>query len=368
MAKHALRVFCYDPAQHRFLPKTTHRVLNAHEVRIKTTHSGLCFTDVHAKPKGCGLGHEGVGLVHEIGADVTTLRVGDRVGWGWLHSSCGDGGGGDGGDGGSRRHCQACRSGYRQYCAEARGFAFSDLEQGAFGDYRIIDAGFAYRIPEGIASVDAGPFMCAGASVYEALDAAGTKPRVDRVGVVGVGGLGHMAVLFARAMGCGVTALFASKRAPSKQKVQDAFDLGADDVRCIGEGHEQVYGRGLNDGQTLSDEQAPGEKINVLLVTSNELPDWNKVLPLLDRMARIVLMSIQNEPLTMPYMPFILPGHRLISSTEASVRNHIDMLDFAARNNIKSWVERFPMDEDGLRQAFDRLESGKMRYRGVLEW
>lgn len=353
MSKHTLQVLCYDPARQQYRINTTERELNSHEVLIKTTHSGLCFTDVHAKAKGCGLGHEGVGVVEKVGGPgVTNLRVGDRVGWGWLHSSCG--------------HCRACLAGYRQYCAEARGFAFSDLDQGAFGDHRVIDAAFAYRIPEAIASADAGPLMCAGASVYEALDAAGTRPR-DRVGVVGIGGLGHMAVLFARAMGCGVTALFASRRQPSQQKIQDAFELGADDVRCIAEGHEQVYSR-TTGSQASSTGRAQGEQINVLLVTSNELPDWNIVLPLLDRMARIVLMSIQNEPLTMPYMPFILPGHRLISSTEASKRNHIDMLDFAARNQIKPWVETFPMNEDGLKEAVDRLESGRMRYRGVLAW
>lgn len=350
-----LTVFCYDPARREYVPKTTERVLGPHEVLIKTTHSGLCFTDVHAKAKGCGLGHEGVGRVEQVGAGVQLLRVGDRIGWGWLHGACG-----------RPASCRACRAGARQYCAEARGFAFSDLDQGAFGDYRVIDAEFAYPIPEAIASEHAGPFMCAGASVYEALDAAGTKPG-DRVGVVGIGGLGHMALLLARAMGCGVTALFASKRPPGEQKVEDAFDLGADDVRCIAEGHEQVYHRAGSDGLSTQD-GTQDKKINVLIVTSNELPDWSKILPLLDRMASIVLMSIQGEPLTMPYMPFILPGHRLISSTEASKRNHVDMLEFVARNRIKPWVEVFPMSADGLQMAFDKLESGNMRYRGVLAW
>lgn len=352
MSVHSLNVFCYDSTQRRYSAKKTERELGHHEVLIRTTHSGLCFTDVHAKDKGCGLGHEGVGFVQEMGAGVRNLRVGDRVGWGWLHSSCG--------------HCQTCLSGYRQYCAEACGFAFSDLNQGAFSDYRIIDAEFAYRIPEAISSADAGPFMCAGASVYEALDAAGTKPS-DRVGVVGIGGLGHMAVLFARAMGCRVSALFASNRSPNQHKIQDAFVLGADDVRCIAEGHEHVYDR-PGDDQMLKSVRGQEVRINVLLVTSNELPDWNKVLPLLDRMARIVVMSIQNEPLVIPYMPFILPGHRLISSTEASKRNHVDMLEFAARHRIKPWVEIFPMTEAGMHEAFDRLENGRMRYRGVLEW
>lgn len=356
MSAHRLTVFSYSTNQQRFVQKTTDRIIGAREVLIKTTHSGLCYTDVHAKAKGCGLGHEGVGRVEAIGSAVTTLRAGDRVGWGWLHSSCGC--------------CTACLSGYRQYCAGARGFAFSDLDQGAFGDYRVIDAEFAYRIPEAIASVDAGPLMCAGASVYEALDAAGTRPS-DRVGVVGIGGLGHMAVLFARAMGCGVTALLASGRPPSQQKVEDAFELGADEVHCVAEGHERSFFRSV-EGETVAGPSEAGakscESIDVLLVTSNELPDWGKVLPRLGRMARIVLMSIQNEPLNIPYMPLILPGHRIMASTEASKRNHIDMLDFAARNRIKPWVEKFTMTEEGLREAFARIESGRMRYRGVLEW
>lgn len=355
MSTHTLTVFSYSVEKRAFVKKTTERALGAHEVLIKTTHSGLCYTDVHAKDKGCGLGHEGVGVVEKIGPVVANLAVGDRVGWGWLHSSCG--------------HCASCRSGYRQYCAEARGFAFSDLEQGAFGDYRIIDAEFAYRIPEAISSVDAGPFMCAGASVYEALEAAGTRPS-DRVGVVGIGGLGHMAVLLARAMGCGVSALFASKRSPSQQKVEDAFALGADDVLCIADGYEQSFRRGAN-GEVLGDppkaDGAVYKKINVVLVASNEVPDWARLFPLLDRMARIVLMSIQTEPLNIPYMPFILPGHRIIASTEASKRNHIDMLEFVARNKIKPWVEKFPMNEQGIQKAFGKIESGQMRYRGVLE-
>lgn len=354
MSTHTLTVFRYSAELQKFVQKPTERALGNREVLIRTTHSGLCYTDVHAKEKGCGLGHEGVGLVAETGRAVSGLAVGDRVGWGWLHGSCG--------------RCASCLSGYRQYCAEARGFAFSDLDQGAFGDLRIIDAEFAYRIPGDVSSVDAGPLMCAGASVYEALDAAGTRPS-DRVGVVGIGGLGHMAVLFARAMGCGVTALFASNRSPSRQKVEDAFAMGADHALCVASGHEQSYrpegGQGLRHPSEAGTEGF--QKINVLLVTSNELPDWEKILPLLDRMARIVLMSIQMEPLSIPYMPFVLPGHRIIASTEASKRNHIDMLEFAARNKIKPWVEIFPMTEHGMQQAFDRIESGQMRYRGVLE-
>lgn len=229
-----------------------------------------------------------------------------------------------------------------KYCAEARGFAFCDQDLGAFGDYHIIHADFAYRIPEQIESKHAAPLMCAGASVYEALDAVGTKSS-DRVGVVGVGGLGHMAILFAKAMGCGVTAL-----TRDMGKREDAERLGADEVV-----------------DPSSASTADGGRINTLLVTSNAVPSLEILLPLLARRATIVLMTIQQEGLEVPYMSFILPGHRMIASTEASRENHIRMLDFAARHGIKPWIEEFAMTPEGLGKAFERLESGGMRFRGV---
>lgn len=258
-------------------------------------------------------------------------------------------------------HCKTCASGCRQYCSEARGFAFSDTDQGAFGDYRVINSGFAYPIPESIKSIHAGPLMCAGASTYEALEAAGTKPG-DRVGVVGIGGLGHMAILFARAIGCGITAITrdASKR-------QDLFRLGADEVRLESMLDKAVFPSSPEDewGPVYTTIPQP-MSIDVLLITSNAIGDLEACFPLLARRATIVLMTIQQDPISIPYLPFILPGHRLIASTEASHQNHFEMLRFAARHQIEPWVETFPMTLEGAAQAFGRLEAGAMRYRGVL--
>jgi alcohol dehydrogenase (NADP+) len=190
--------------------------------------------------------------------------------------------------------------------------------------------------------------MCAGASTYEALDAAGTKPG-DRVGVVGVGGLGHMGILFARAMGCGVTAITSE---PSK--ISSIFELGADEVRTTDKLHlSYTQTDGQNSQHKITDLPQP-MSIDVLLITSNAIPDLSTYLGLLARRATIVLMTIQQDPISIPYMPFVLPGHRLIASTEASHQNHFDML------------EEFPMTLDGVAAAFERLETGKMRYRGVL--
>ncbi|KAH0282120.1 GroES-like protein [Aureobasidium namibiae CBS 147.97] len=339
MTTHTITTFRFDAASAKFVKKTAQRALGLNEVKIKVTHSGICYTDVHAKDKACGLGHEGVGLITDIGANVTSMKPGDRVGWGWLRSSCGN--------------CSACLDGYRQYCAQASGFAFCDHDQGAFADYHIIDADFAYQLPAEIPSWQAGVFMCAGASTYEALHAAGTKPH-HRVGVVGLGGLGHMAVLFAKAMGCAVTVFSGS----APKAARDAFELGADECRILSNINTPIRSFGVHEQKAL---------VDVLLICANETPDLDKILPFLARRATIVLMSIQQKPLIIPYMPFVLPGHRIIASTEASRQNHLAMIQFAARHRITPWVERFLMTEDGLKTAFDRLEKGEMRYRGVLE-
>lgn len=264
-------------------------------------------------------------------------------------------------------------SGYRQYCAEARGFAFSDHDQGALSDYRIIDAAFAYQIPPMISSLHAAPLMCAGASTYEALQAAGTKPS-HSVGVVGIGGLGHVAIMFARAMGCEVTAI-----SSGRSKSEDAFNLGADWFRSTDDlvkpgGKWNWEGKSRGSPSPYGDQpEVQGHvdtsnpsPIDVLLITSNAVPDLEPYLPILARRATIVLMTIQQDSVTIPYMPFVLPGHRLIASTEASLQNHLEMLDFVAVNKIRPWVEKFDMDLEGVARAFDRLESGQMRYRGVL--
>ncbi|KAI5208693.1 GroES-like protein [Aureobasidium subglaciale] len=343
MATHTLTTFRYEADSNTFFKKTAERVLSSNEIKIKVTHSGICYTDVHAKDKACGLGHEGVGLVTDVGDNVTSMKLGDRVGWG----------------------CSVCVDGYRQYCAQASGFAFCDHEQGAFADFHIINAEFAYHVPPEIPSWQAGVFMCAGASTYEALDAAGTKPH-HRVGVVGLGGLGHMAVLFAKAMGCAVT-VFSGSSGKVESKAKDAFKLGADELRMLSDIDTSL--RPDRPGSLLANgkETQPASPTDVLLICANETPDLEKILPFLARRATIVLMSIQQKPLVVPYMPFILPGHKIIASTEASRQNHLAMIQFAARHNISPWVERFPMTEDGLKSAFERLENGEMRFRGVLE-
>ena len=263
-----------------------------------------------------------------------------------------------------------CVVGSRQHCPEARGFGTDEPAQGSFGDYAIWDETFVYGIPDAISSASAAPLMCAGATVFEALDVADTKPA-HHVGVVGVGGLGHIAVLFAKAMGCAVTA-FSSRDA----KRDDAFKLGADVFRSVAAPAEKVWhnpgsGAGSTSNSSSNSSRrarsvAAGPGINTLLISTNEVPALEPLLPLLARRASIVLLTMQTKPLTIPYLPFVLAGHRLMGSCVATRPNQVAMLDFVARHDIRPWIQKFPMTRDGLADAFRRLENGDMRYRGVL--
>ncbi|KAK8163171.1 hypothetical protein BKA80DRAFT_99507 [Phyllosticta citrichinensis] len=242
--------------------------------------------------------------------------------------------------------CKVCVQGYRQYCAEACAFAFGELDQGSMENHAIRNRTFVNRIPDAIKSELAAPLMCAIASTYEALMAAEVQPS-DRVGVVGIGGLGHMAVLFAKAMGCAVTAL-----SDMLDKEEDARAIGADEFIFLEQSKENKVG-----------DSSP---IDVLLLCANEIPSFAGLIPLLARPARIVCTTIQQSPIEVPYMPFVLPGLRIIASTEASRQHFQNMLNFVARHGIKPWTSLFPVTRDGIAEAFMTLEEGRIRYRGVL--
>ncbi|KAI7236614.1 hypothetical protein KC330_g3642 [Hortaea werneckii] len=146
--------------------------------------------------------------------------------------------------------------------------------------------------------------------------------------------------------------------------MDDSFLLGANEYRSLQDVSKRSY---KMDGQGVSLVEDPAPmNIDVLLIASNEVPDLETILPCLARRATIVLMTIQQGNLSIPYMPFILPGHKLIGSTEASRENHLRMLEFVARHKIRPWTEEFPMTSEGVSKAFKRLEIGEMRYRGVL--
>ena len=184
------------------------------QVLVKITHSGLCATDAMLLPSGVALGHEGVGNVVAVGKDVTQLKIGDRVGGGFLRKSCG--------------HCKYCLSGKDVYCYDREIIGFADQDNGTLADYYIGTETYVYKIPEGLDSADAAPLQCAGATVYDALVDL-VKPA-SRVGIIGIGGLGHLAIQYADKLG-GTVVVFST----SPNKEDEARRFGASEFYLVSE-------------------------------------------------------------------------------------------------------------------------------------
>lgn len=306
------------------------KTVGPNEVLVKVTHSGLCGTDIHYKGQDMALGHEGAGIAEEVGKDVVVIKKGDRVGWGYLHDSCG--------------HCKQCLRGAETFCPERHLYGTHELDQGSFASHAVWKADYLFKIPESISNEDAAPLMCGGATVFNAMQFHGVK-STDRVGVIGVGGLGHLAIQFASAMGCEVVVL-----SGTESKKEEAIKLGAKEFYATKGKKELDIGRPLDH----------------LLVTSSAQPDWSMYLPIMAPSGTIYPLSVSEGNLEIPYMGVLLNGLKIQGSLVAAREIHREMLDFAAYHNIKPINQTFPMTIEGIEEAFATLDSGKMRYRAVL--
>ncbi|KAI1213177.1 GroES-like protein [Annulohypoxylon truncatum] len=304
--------------------------LTGDKVLMKITASGLCGTDLHYLDQDVVLGHEGVGIVEEVGPDAKYLKKGDRVGFGYEHDSCG--------------HCRECLTGNETYCADRAIYGTEKVDQGSFSSYAVVRESFLHEIPEGMSDIDAAPLQCAGATVFAALRAHDTQPT-ETVGVIGLGGLGHMAVQFAAKMGNRVVVLSGSDR-----KREEAMRLGA---------HEFVVTKG-------KDKLEVSSPLDRLLVTTSAQPDWEHLMPIMAPGSAVYLMSVASGNLEVPYMPLVLNGIAVQGSLVASRILHRQMLAFAALHGIKPITEVFPMTEEGIREAIGRLERGDIHLRAVL--
>lgn len=310
---------------------TTHRDdLTGDQVLVQVSHSGVCFTDVHYRKTDMALGHEGAGTVAAVGPNVKQLKKGDRVGWGYEHDSC--------------ERCKHCLTGWETMCPERKMYASADLDQGSFGTHGIWREAFLFRIPDSLKNEDAAPLMCGGSTVFNALHVAGVKPTA-RVGIVGVGGLGHLAIQFVAKMGCQVIVF-----SGTDSKKDEAFRLGATEFYATAKAKELKINKPLDN----------------LIVTTSAQPDWNLYIPVLAPGATISPLSVAMEDFRIPYMALIANGLRVFGSIVSARKVHQDMLDFAAFHGIKPVSVRYPMTVDGIQDSLKTLEEGKMRYRGVL--
>lgn len=321
-AKQALQKFEYDP-----------KPLGVHDVEIQISHCGICHSDLHLIDNDWQRsvyplvpGHEIIGVITALGNEVKHLQKGQRVGVGWLANACG--------------HCEWCERGQENLCASKQATCVGN--HGGFAEAIRVSSHFAFPIPDALVSETAAPLLCGGITVYSPLHrhvTAGT-----RVGIVGVGGLGHMALQFAHALGAEVTA-FSS----SAQKIQETKHLGADHFVAS------------NDKQAL---QTVANSLDFILVTATANLDWLDYINVLRPNGNLCFVSGLTTPVTVPIMTLIGNRKTVSGSNTGGCPEITEMLAFAAQHKIAAQTEVLPMDQ--VNAALDKVRANKARYRVVL--
>ena len=300
------------------------------QVLIKIHASGLCFTDVHqtrgeipgAFPRT--LGHEPAGEIVAVGTGVRTRRIGDRVGVPWVQATCG--------------RCEWCLRGKALFCSEQISTGMQ--MPGGHAEYMTAYANSTVLLPEGLSYEQAAPIFCAGYTVWSGLRIADPKPH-ETVAVVGVGGLGHLAVQYAKAAGFPTIAV---SRSPDKDKL--VREMGADAV--------------VRDGKGLN---AAGGA-DVILGTSNSNDAMVDCIQGLRPDGRFVLMGFEAKPLQLSPVDFITRRIRILGSSQNHPEYLYEALDYAAKRRVKTVVETYRLDEIG--KAYDRVVNGRVRFRAVI--
>ena len=309
--------------------------LGTEQVDIKVHYCGICHSDLSMINNEWGNaqyplvpGHEIVGEIVAVGNEVKHLKVGDKVGLGWFSASC--------------MHCNQCMDGSHHLCGSAEGTIVG--RHGGFGDYVRGHWSWAIPLPKGIDMAKAGPLLCGGITVFNPIILAGVKPT-DKVGVIGIGGLGHMALKFLSAWGCEVTA-FSSNPAKKEQILR----MGA---------HKVINSR---DPQEL---ESIAGSLNFILNTTNVTLDWNSYLTTLAPKGRFHNVGAVLEPMAIPAFTLLMGEKSVAGSPLGSIALTRTMLDFCVRHNIYPTVEEFKMED--VNEALKHLEDGKARFRIVLK-
>lgn len=309
------------------------RPLRPLDVEVAVTHCGICHSDVHLVDNDWGLsafplvpGHEVVGEVIRVGSAVTQLRLGQRVGVGFLS--------------GADFTCDQCAAGIDNMCENWEITCIG--REGGFAERLVADSRLAIPVPDAIASEHAAPLMCAGVTVFAPL--LRYADSSTRVGVVGVGGLGHLALQYARAMGCHVTAFTSTT-----DKVEEARALGA---------HEVV------DTTAEGALAAHAHSCDLLLCTVTADVPWNAYVNVLRRNSKLCLLGLPEHEVSVAAVPLVFFQRSIIASGIGSRLEIQKMLEFSALHGIRPMVELYRMDE--VNTAMDRLRRNEVRYRAVL--
>lgn len=314
-----------------------------HEVLIDILYCGVCHSDIHqARDEWGGSifpmvpGHEIVGTVGKVGTRVTKWRTGDTVGVGCFVDSC--------------RECEACRAGEEQFCEAGMSVTYNGYERdgrtpthGGYSTRITVNEDYVLRIPPGLPLERVAPLLCAGITTYSPLKRFGAKAG-DNVAILGLGGLGHMGVKIAKAMGAVVTVL-----SHSAGKREAALALGADDF--VDTGDPEAFRRNA-------------KRFDFILDTVSARHDYNAYLELLKRDRTMVLVGIP-DPVPLAAGALVMQRRHLAGSLIGGIRETQEMLDFCAKHGVLSDVEVIPIQK--INEAYERVLKSDVRYRFVVD-
>ncbi|MEU7075881.1 NAD(P)-dependent alcohol dehydrogenase [Streptomyces narbonensis] len=333
------------PAAHAPLERTTvpRRAVGEHDVLIDIKYAGICHSDIHQARDGWGEGifpmvpgHEIAGVVAEVGPGVTKHKVGDRVGVGCFVDSC--------------RECEYCLQGLEQYCTQGMTGTYNALGKdgeptyGGYSTHIVVDENYTLRIPEGIALDEAAPLLCAGITLYSPLAHWQTGPG-KKVAIVGLGGLGHMGVKIAHALGAEVTVL-----SQSLKKQEDGLKLGADHYYATSDPETFTKLAGTFD----------------LIVSTVSAPlDFGAYLSLVKTDGALVNVGAPEEPVALNLFSLIGGRKTLAGSMIGGIAETQEMLDFCAAHGLGAEIEVIGAEQ--INEAYERVIASDVRYRFVID-
>ena len=310
------------------------------QVLVKLISTGVCHTDLHAaqgdwpvKPSPPFIpGHEGVGRVVALGEGVTALKEGDMVGNAWLWSACGV--------------CEYCRTGWETLCEQQQNGGYT--VNGSFGEYMLVDEKFAAHIPDGADPVEVAPVLCAGVTVYKGLKVTDTRPG-QWVVISGIGGLGHVAVQYAKAMGLRVAAV----------------DIAEDKLALAREFGAEVTVNALNEDPVEAIQTQTGGAHGVL-VTAVHPSAFGQAIGMARRGGTIVFNGLPPGDFPAPIFDIVLKGLTIRGSIVGTRQDMVEALDFYARGLIHPKITTRPLDD--INDVFDELAAGRIDGRVVVEY
>jgi len=311
------------------------------QILVKTEACGVCHTDLHA---ACGdwplkptlpfiPGHEGIGLVAAIGSGVTAVREGDRVGVPWLYSACG--------------HCEYCLTAWETVCAKAEFGGYT--RNGGFAEYIIADPEYVAHIPAGLAAGDAAPIICAGLTTYKGIKQTGAKPG-EWIAISGAGGLGHLAIQYAKVMGLNVCAIDIDDG-----KLAHATRLGANSVINARNGDPEAAVHAATDGGAHG-----------VLITAPSLIAFKQGVGMTRKRGTCVLVGLPPGEFPVPLFEVVANCITIKGSFVGNREDMAEALAFAAAGKVKADIELQPLG--AINDVFERLEHGDVASRVVLDF